>query len=72
MNEDIEDIEDIVKKNIIKLRKYCSKLIKPKKRVKKVNKQKVGNSLAYHRLLMGIVHCFSQIQPHMQCHLKPQ
>jgi len=44
MTEDIEDIEDIVKKNIIKLRKYCSKLIKPKKRVKKLNKQKVGNS----------------------------
>ena len=39
-----EDIEDIVKKNILKLRKYCSRLIKAKKRVKKMNKQKVGNN----------------------------
>ncbi len=35
-----EDIEDIVKKNIIKLRKYCNKLKKTKRKVKKINKIK--------------------------------
>ena len=35
-----EDIEEIIKKNILKLRKYCKKLRNPKKRIKKFNKQR--------------------------------
>ena len=33
-----EDTEEIIKKNIVRLRKYCNKLRKPKKRIKKLNK----------------------------------
>lgn len=36
-----ENAEDIVKKNIIILRKYCNKLKKRKKKNKKINKQKM-------------------------------
>lgn len=36
-----ENAEDIIKKNIIILRKYCDKLKKRKKKVKKINKQKM-------------------------------
>ena len=39
MKED-EDVENIIKKNIIKLRKYCSKFIIKKKKIKKVKKTK--------------------------------
>jgi hypothetical protein len=35
-----EDIEDIVKKNILKLRKYCNKLIKKRKKIRKTIRQK--------------------------------
>jgi hypothetical protein len=35
-----EDIEDMVKKNILKLRKYCNKLKKKKKKIRKANRQK--------------------------------
>ena len=35
-----EDDTDIIKKSILKLRKICNKLRKPKKKVKKINRQK--------------------------------
>ena len=35
-----EDIEDIVKKNILKLRKYCNELKKKKKKIRKAIRQK--------------------------------
>ena len=35
-----EDTEETIKKNILRLRKYCNKLRKPKKRIKKLNKQR--------------------------------
>lgn len=39
-----EDTEEIIKRNILKLRKYCNKLRKPKKRIKKFNKQKTSQT----------------------------
>ena len=40
-----EDIEDVIKKNLIKLRKYCYKL---KKKLKKFNKQNNNNTFIIH------------------------
>ena len=37
-------IEKIIKNNIIKLRKYCNELKKPKKRIKRLNKQKTQST----------------------------
>jgi hypothetical protein len=38
MNDD--DIEEIIKKSLMKLRKYCNKLRIPKKKIKRINNQK--------------------------------
>ena len=43
MNED-EDAENIIKKNIIKLKKYCNKFIIKRKRIKKVKIKKENSS----------------------------
>ena len=44
MNEDNENNEEIIKKNILILRKYCNKLRNPKKRIKRLNKQKTQST----------------------------
>ena len=39
-----KNIEKIIKTNIVKLRQYCNELKKPKKRIKKLNKQKTQST----------------------------